>query len=114
MDAEFENHLKVAEEFSTSVLGPYEARPPREDINMLIGELIRLGLPLAAKLAAIPKDELFPWAEGAVSDWRYFVAKGALGESDHSRWNYARGLSRVLRSLTAGIREHQHQPTGTL
>ncbi|MFG2997794.1 hypothetical protein [Streptomyces sp. NPDC048340] len=73
MDAEFENHLKVAEEFSIGVLGPYGARPPSEDI------------------------------------WRYFVAKGA-----HSRWNYARGLSRVLRSLTAGIREHRHQPTGTL
>ncbi|MEV6953538.1 hypothetical protein [Streptomyces sp. NPDC051183] len=108
----FLEHLREAEELSAEVLGPYGARPPREDIDIVTGELIRLGLPLAAKIAAIPAGERFPRAEGAVADWTYYVAKGVLGPGDHLAWNYARGLARVVRSLALGIREHQ--PTSAL
>ncbi|MFG2995549.1 hypothetical protein [Streptomyces sp. NPDC048340] len=108
----FQEHLREAEELSAEVLGPYGSRPPREDIDIVTCELIRLGLPLATKITAIPEDERFPRAEGAVADWTYYTSKGALGPGDHPAWNYARGLARVVQSMALGIREHQ--PTSTL
>ncbi|MFJ6798034.1 hypothetical protein [Streptomyces sp. NPDC091268] len=112
MDTEFEKHMEAAERLAARALGPYESRPPREDIDLVLSELIRVGLPLATKITSIPASERFPLAEGAVSDWRYFTGKGALDDSDHAAWNYTRGLARVVRSMTGGIREHQ--PTSAL
>lgn len=107
MDEQFRKHVEAAEELAAQVLGPYEARPPREDINLVVGELIRLGLPLATKITSVSGGDRSPRAEGALHDWTYFTAKGPRGQSDHAAWNYVRGLARVVRSLVGAIREDQ-------
>ncbi|MFG2995538.1 hypothetical protein [Streptomyces sp. NPDC048340] len=112
MTDKFLEHVEDAEEFVGQVLGPYLNRPPREDVDWLVGELVRLGLPLATKIAAVPEGERTPQAAGAESDWIYFTTHGPLDQSDHAAWNWSRGLARVVRSLATGVREHQ--PTGVL
>ncbi|MFJ6792905.1 hypothetical protein [Streptomyces sp. NPDC091268] len=112
MDGTFRKCMEAAEELAALVLGPYEARPAREDLDVLVSNLVRLGLPLATTVAAVPATERSPLAAGALRDWTYATQAGAADSGDHALWNHARGLARVLGSLADGIREHQ--PTSVL
>lgn len=94
---------QTIEELTARALAPYSERPDAVGVAQLIDDLITAGQELHTALSGMPSTGRAPRVGAALIEWTYVAGQGPLVEGDHEAWNHARGLARIIRTLTSGV-----------